>query len=75
MHEMQGKSMYERCKVDTCPLEVNINDGNEKKNDTCRQQHVPVLIIDESEKINKTEMNYEPSAHVAAKAMFNVKCP
>ena len=32
--------MYEKCKVDACLLEVNINNGNEKKNDMCRQQHV-----------------------------------
>ena len=56
MHEMQGKGMYEKCKVDACPLEVNINNGNEKKNDTCRQQRVPVPIKSESEKIDRSEM-------------------
>ena len=56
MHEMQGKGMYERCKVDACPLEMNINDGNEKKHDMCRQQHVPVTIKCESERIDKSEM-------------------
>ena len=56
MHEMQGKGMYEKCKVDACPLEVNISNGNEKNSDTCRQQHVPVTIKGESEKIYRSEM-------------------
>ena len=56
MHEEQGKGMYERCKMDACLLEVKISNGNEKRNDTCRQQHVPVMIKDESEKIYRSEM-------------------
>ena len=38
MRERQGKGMYEKCKVDTCLLEVKIDISNEKENDTCRQQ-------------------------------------
>ena len=58
MHEEQGKGMYERCKVDACPLEVKISNSNEKRNDTCRQQHVPVMIKGESIIIDKSEMKH-----------------
>ena len=56
MHERQGKGMYEKCKVDACPLEVKIDIGNEKENDMCRQQHVPVTIKGESKVIDKSKM-------------------
>ena len=44
--------MYERCKVDACLLEMNIDIGNERNDDMCRQQHVPVMIKDESKVID-----------------------